>query len=380
MIIKQSDHYGLLRYGRYALLLLLLLQVSCFYNDDDNECILLPFLPLTAGVPFTDVVYFGGFNTYGVSVIPGSLYKISITGLTDDSDLVFFGTDGTFTFQARCPVDNTAFIGLSSEDCVIAAPGNTLYFAVDGSFLFTSAGLYTIDVEPLTITDLTVSLPASDTAAVRGAGVYSLPVTTGTVYTVGMTALTNDADMYVFNDALLTSKAICAINNTQFTGTTPEDCTLTASGSTLNFIIDGIFSTSPSVSYTALGTPAPAIPVPVNEGTPAAPVALAIDAQVIGQVASGPTGSSYYVVHGLTPNSRYTVSINGLTNNADLSVYDNDATFTTLAVCSIDNTSFAGTTPEDCTLTAAGASLYFKVTSNTTSGGLSFISLVESGP
>ncbi len=342
---------------------------------------------LTVGAPVSDEVFFGGFNAYSASTIPGALYKISITNLTDDADLLFFGADGTFTVPASCAVDNTGLVGLSNEDCIVAAPADILYFGVDGSYLSTSAAVYTIDVELLAVTNLDAtnlnpSIPVSDLTTPSGAVVYSLPSTVaGTAYTIGITGLTNDADLYVFgNDGTFSSLAACSIDNTFKAGTRPEDCTLTSSGGTLYFVVDGIYSTSSTVSYTALAAPAPDVASPSNEGSIGSPVGLFVDTPETGAV--GFAGTSYYKVSGLTAGSRYTVSILGLSGDVDLTPYDNDNTFTTPAnaSCLINNTALVGTIPEDCTLQVSGSTLYFSVKAFTTSGGAAFITLVEPGP
>ncbi len=333
---------------------------------------------LTVGVPVNDVVVIGGFNGYVVSVIPGQIYKISITNVSDDADLLYFATDSTFTAITGCNVDNTAIKVPSPEDCIVVAPADTVFFGVNGSFLQTSSAVFTVDVEQLAITDLTVSLPKLDSTTQTTARVYALPVTPGSPHTIAMTGLDDDADLYVFNNDTLTSPNACTIDNTLFIGTTPEDCTLTAAGDTIFFIVDGIFSTAPTVLFTAFGAPAPALPGTANQGSIAAPASLTLDTLQDGQIAF--QGTSFYVATGLTAGARYTVSINGLTNNANLTVFNNDSTFTTPATCSINNTLFAGTTPEDCTLTASGSSIFFTITANTTSGGVAFITLVEPGP
>ena len=339
----------------------------------------LPLTTLTVGSPVSDVVVLGSFNFYAASVVPGALYKVSITDLTDDADLIVFDADSTFTVRSQnCAIDNTVipspFSPSSPEDCVITASGNVLYFGVDGTFLATSsAAVYTIAVELLTATNLNTSIPLPDTTTPTGAAVYSMPTTTGTVYTVSITGLSDDADLYVFG-------ATCATDNTIRFGTSPEDCTLTSPGGTLLFIVDGLFSTAPTVKYTALAAPAPVGLSPINEDSIATPVDVFADIPRIGQVASAPTGTSYYAAGGLTAGTRYTVSITGLTGDADLNVYDNDNTFKNPANCLIQNTGIVGTDPEDCTLVVSGSTLYFSVTSFTTGVGDAYISLVEPGP
>jgi hypothetical protein len=338
-----------------------------------------PTTTVIVGSPQSDVVVRSGFNAYRASVIPGALYKISITGVSDDVDLLVYGGDNTFTNLAQCSVDNTSFIGVSPEDCIIPAAASTIYFGVDGTFLTSSATLYTLDIELLPITNLILATPHPDTTARTGAVVYSAPSVTGTAYTLSITGLNDDADLYVFgNDGSFSATAVCSPDNTAIIGTAPEDCTLTSSGGALYFIADGIFSSSASMKYTALAVAAPEFANPANEGTVGVPTAVTSDNPRAGEV--GFDGTSYYAATGLTPNTRYTVSITGLTANGNLTVYDNDATFTTASSCLIPNTFFAGTFPESCTLMASGNTLYFSVAANTTSGGVADIILVEPGP
>ena len=341
-----------------------------------------PPLTLTVGSPLADTVARSTFNAYAATVSPGALYKISITDQTDDTDLLVFGTDSSYTTLVKCSVDNTSIIGTSPEDCVIVAPSNTLYFGVDGAFLSAGAATYTIDIELLAATNLTLSTPLSDSTTQKKAIVYAVAVSSpGVPYTVGITGLSDDVDLHVFgNDNTFTTPATCSPNNTLYTGTTPEDCTLTSSGATptLYFIVDGIFSSTATVQYTALALPAPVIPAPTNEGTIGSPVPLVVDTPANGQVAYNET--SYYAVGGLTAGTRYTVSTLGLTADANLKVYGSDSTYTSQASCLHDNT-FLGTIPEDCTVVVpSGSTLYFKVVANTTSGGAAFINLIEPGP
>lgn len=343
--------------------------VTC--GNDHGTSTTVPAI-MTVGQPQSDTVVRLGFNDYAAAVTPGALYKISITSPTDDTDLLVFGADSSYTTLATCAINNTSIIGTSPEDCIMTAPGSTLYFSVDGTFLTAGAATYVIDIELLTETHPTLQTPFSDSTSQRGAVVYTVPVSSGVAYTIGMTGLSDDADLFVFgNDSTFTALAACSIDNTRFIGTTPEDCTWTSSAGTLYFIVDGIFSSAAVVQYTVLATPAPVVPVPSNEGSPGSPVPLALDTPITGQVAYG--GTSFYAVSGLTVGTHYTVSILGLTGNANLTV-------TTPASCLIDNTHFTVTTPEDCTLVASGSTLYFTVAANTTSGGVASINLIEPGP
>ncbi|MGE5809112.1 MAG: hypothetical protein ACM32I_08295 [Nitrospirota bacterium] len=344
----------------------------------------IPTTVLTVGAPVSDTIVRSTFNAYSATVTPGSFYKISITGMTDDVDLNVYDTDNTFRNPIICPIDNGAIIGTSPEDCILIPSGNTLYFGVNGSVLAGSAAVYTIDVELLPETNLNLSIPQGDQTTQRTAAAYSLPVTPG-AYTVSMTGLTDDADLHVFTDnGGIVTPAVCTPpDNTLFIGKEPEDCTLNVntSGTAILFIIDGIFSTAPKVQYTALVTPAPNVASPINEGVPpAAPVNILVDTPTTGSV--GPAGTSRYQAAGLLSNLRYTISITGLTGLADLTPFA-DSTFTTHIVCSIDNTLLAGTTPKSCTFQAPqGGTVFFTVTSSApaTGNGSAYLILVEPGP
>jgi len=338
---------------------------------------------LAVGVPRTDIVFLSGLNDYAAPTIPGTLYKISITGLTDDADLLVYGTDSTYTSRVRCAVDNTVLAdpATSPEDCITTAAGNTLYFTVDGTFLkFSSEAIYTIDVERLSVTNLNPTFPFADSVSQTTAKAYSVPATAGVAETISLTGLTDDADLHIFgNDSSFANQAPCSLDNTRFTGTTPEDCSLTSFGGTLFFIVDGIFSTAPTIDFTATASPTPIFPSPVSEGTITAPIGVQPDIPGPGQV--GQAGESFYVVNGLTAGIRYTVSITGLSADANLTVFGGDGTFITAAACLIDNTFFLGILPEDCTLTVPGGTLFFTVSTEAGStSGAGYLVLVEPGP
>jgi hypothetical protein len=240
------------------MVLALLIIPACGGGGDGYPYVPAPVVTvLSAGSPVADSVVYPEFNYYAAAVMPGAFYKISITGMSDDADLLVFGDDGTFTVLAQCSVDNMAFSGSGPEDCVIRAPGSTLYFGVDGYYLLGSTGYFTIAVDPVATTNLTLSEPWPDALARWEARIYAVPASVPDDYTISITGLSNDADLYVFGtNALLNAPAACLIDNTQIAGTTPEDCTLSSGGGDLYFVVDGLFSSTATVSYTALAAPA----------------------------------------------------------------------------------------------------------------------------
>ena len=362
---------------RVLLILILVIIAACGSTMDDGGIPPSPVV-VTVGSPIFDNVAILGFNTYAATVSPGALYKISITNQSDDADLLFFGTDSTFATLAQCSIDNTSLSGKLSEDCVMVASGNTLYFGVDGTYV-SGAASYTLDIEQLTITSMTLSTPFPGSTTQRGTIVSAVTVSPGVTYTTSITGLSDDANLYMFgNDNTFSTLANCAITNAHFSGTAPEDCTLVSSSGILYFIIDGIFSSAATVQFTALTVPTPIVPNPSNEGTIGSPVSLSVNTPIPGQVAWG--GTSFYMVSGLSASTHYTVSITGLTGNANLKVFGSDNTFTTPASCLVDNTSLPLPAPEDCTLITSGNALYFSVAADTTSAGVAFINLIEPGP
>jgi len=251
--------------GRHLLLLSLLafavLIIPACGHDSNTVTTAVEQAPVVAVLPVgslvPDSVAYPEFNYYRAAAVPGAFYKISITGMSDDADLLVFGDDGTFTVLAQCSIDNTAYIGTTAEDCVIRAPGSALYFGVDGYYLSGSVGYFTIAVDPVATTNLTLSVPLLDTLARWEARIYTVPVPVSDDYTISITGLSNDADLYVFGtDALLNAPAMCLIDNTQISGVVPEDCTLSSGGGVLSFVVDGLFSSAATVSYTALAAPA----------------------------------------------------------------------------------------------------------------------------
>ncbi|PYO72476.1 MAG: hypothetical protein DMD67_16980 [Gemmatimonadetes bacterium] len=188
-----------------------------------NENITQPRLTLTeltVGVPLTDKVSRGGAKVYAAGVSPGVVYRVSVTGLTDDVDLYLFGGDSSFSSLVPCLIDGTIFYNTTPEDCTLIAGYSKMFIGIDGTYVSGSTATYTIEVLPVTSSKrLAVSTPIPDSVAGGGDTLYSVAVTPGTSYTVSITGLTDSAAGLNVADGVQV--------HTSFPSASPKDFTVT---------------------------------------------------------------------------------------------------------------------------------------------------------
>lgn len=165
---------------------------------------------------------------------------------------------------------------------------------------------------------------------------------------VSLTGLTDNADLVVSAGGA----TLCSASST---GLSPESCTVTASTATLEVLVDGIPVNGTAADYIIAVALAPVVTVPVVAGT-SGPVTQGVP--TAGSVE--PRGESRYSASGLAPGS-HTVSITGLTADADLRVFQ-DATYSFELDCTLLRPGDVTNVPEECTLTT-GADLFFSVRS-----------------
>ena len=163
---------------------------------------------------------------------------------------------------------------------------------------------------------------------------------------VGITGLTDKAQLRVLGGV-----NECA---TSSPGTSPKDCTVTASGSLLNIIVDGRQVIGSAGDYVITAVPAPFVTLPITGTGGSVPRGV----PTVGLV--GTRQTNRYLTTGLTPGTR-TVSITGLTGDADLHVFS-DETYSVELDCTLRSPGDVANLPEDCTL-ATGTALYFSVAS-----------------
>jgi len=209
---------------------------------------------------------------------------------------------------------------------------------------------------------LTLNVSSDGAAAAGALNKYSVAVTPSTQYVASLTGIVGDADLRVYTDNTFSTLATCAAANTAQSGAAPEDCTVTATGSTLYLAAYG--AGTGSSSYRIRVSPKNNATA-VSEGTSAYPITLSPNVPYQGTV--GPTYSaySYYKV---TPAAGSTISINmtGMqgTQDIDFRVYSSSNFSSGIASCSY--TSQAGVLPEDCML--SGGTPYYILVINYGSG------------
>jgi|GEM_PF-2812316 len=161
---------------------------------------------------------------------------------------------------------------------------------------------------------------------------YKINVSEGHYYSITLSELSQDADLYVYSDNDFSQ----LLDSSDNIGLADESITVFTTGiEALYILIDSNYVNEPGTSFTLsisdLGAPL------TSEGSPAAPVDLgSLDVNYSGQVGDAIRGDSYYMVD-VTDGHSYTISLEGLSENADLYVYE-DSSFSSLLDSSINST------------------------------------------
>lgn len=334
-------------------LLLVALGLSCTTQNVTQPRLTLT--QLTVGVPLTDNISRGGAKIYSAGVSPGVLYKVSITGLTDDVDLYVFGPDSTFSSLVPCLIDRTIFFNTTPEDCTFIAGYSHLFVGIDGTFISASSATYTIEVAPVTSSNrLILSTPVPDSVAGGDANLYSVAVTSGTAYTFSIAGLTDSSAGLNVADGTQV--------DTSFASASPKAFTVIASDSVQYFAVDGFNVAGAMGHFVIMATPAPVVVTPIVGTSGSVPAAT----PTIGWVATQST--SQYHTDGLAAGN-HTVSVVGLTAAADFHVYT-DGTYSVESTCTTQTTGV-----RECII--AGPSAYFALSSGSgNTVGAGYIMLV----
>jgi hypothetical protein len=175
---------------------------------------------------------------------------------------------------------------------------------------------------------------------------YVLNVVPGTAYTVSITGVTDSASLSILGGVNVCTPTPLNVS--------PKDCKVTASGSALNIIVDGQQVIGSAADYVIMVVPAPVVTLPITGTGGSVPPGI----PTVGLV--GTRDTSRYVTTGLIPGT-HTVSIIGLTGDADLHVFT-DETYSSELDCTLRRPGDVTNLSEECTL-ATGAALYFSVAS-----------------
>ena len=230
----------------------------------------------------------------------------------------------------------------------------------------------TIKVIDAQFAPMAISTPMADTVAGGGSKFYSTDVTQGIQYTVGITGLSGPANLVVFNNDNTLQAPACGSTNASATSIL-QNCTFVASAGLFHIEVDAGPSTEP-VSYTILAAPNPVITNPVSQGSRQSPVSIPHGIPTQGQVET--RGESFYNTTGLTPAQPVTVSIIGLSADADLRVFS-DETYSFELDCTLRRAGDVTNDPEECTTVTSGT-LYFSIRSGELNlDGAGYLILVE---
>lgn len=203
-------------------------------------------------------------------------------------------------------------------------------------------------------TSLTIGSPLPSHVEQNTARSYSLDVVPVTAYTISITGLTDTANLRVLGGVNECS--------TSSPDKSPKDCTVKAASSVLNIIVDGHQVSASAADYVITGVLAPVVTPPITGTGGSIPRGI----PSIGMV--GTRQTNRYVTTGLMP-GMHTVSITGLTGDADLHAFS-DETYSFELDCTLRRRS------KDCTLTT-GTALYFSVASGAVNrDGAGYIILV----
>ena len=179
---------------------------------------------------------------------------------------------------------------------------------------------------------------------VDGTAYFSLAAVKGERYVVALTGINGAVDLI----PLLPNTCLQA--NTASNGSSPQDCFMQAATNRLLVAVES----SVSASFVL------AVANATNSVNPANEVRLDIVADQLTAAQVGPRGTSRYAATGLV-NGQHTVSILGLSGDADLHVYADD-TYSLELDCTLRGVGDINSAPEECTVDAT-SNLYFQVSS-----------------
>jgi hypothetical protein len=219
---------------------------------------------------------------------------------------------------------------------------------------------------PRSTTTLAVGTPVRDTAAAAGTRHFSAPLTPGVAYAVALVGISDSAtSLSLYHDDCFTTSLADAPS-----GYSPRELTVTPTASPTWLALTRDAGAAGATHQVILVFAVPSALDPQVETA-----TVAAETPSVGQVAT--RGTSTYTATGLQPGAAYTVSITALTSAADLHVYT-DSTRSWELDCTLNAGLHTTNAPQECTTTAAGTSVYFRVASGAVNlAGARYVILVS---
>lgn len=250
---------------------------------------------------------------------PGQLYNVSVTGMSGDVDLAV--SSSPFSSYVTFCSSNT---GTVDEQCLRKSDGTTgtLYIRVSGTK--TSFGsYYQLNVTPGYFNEGSTTSPvavshASGTTTTRPSEVgeansyYKVSgLTPQRMYNVALNGLTSGVDLYVMNSTF-SSTPLCSSKKS---GTADELCgELADANGDLYVKVTGVTGGAGfNLVITDGLTP---------EGTATTPLPVAYTGSLTTHSGQVDVTTSYYEITGLDPNTAYTISITGMSDDVAFYVYE----------------------------------------------------------
>lgn len=313
--------------------------------------------PLTAG---TDYVH---FDRKGIRLSQ----DIDMDGKTDTADIYSVVTVvGLETVMANGQSYSALHLNRVTEIVIHVSSSSTPYPATIVSDIYTVSNVGTVlqettihfpdntsettheelvayNVEGATsgITSIATQVMAKQGTLAGSKEYFQFNVTAGNTYVVSLAGITGEADLVPLMPSSCSQGWIKRGTNK------PEDCRFTASSNNVLFAVN----TNVDSDYVLSISPYQTVTLPADESA-----TIAVDTPTLGQV--GTRSSSYYSATGL-PLGNHTISISGLSADADLRVYL-DNTYSFELDCTLRAAGDVSTEPGDCIVSNV-TEVYFKV-------------------
>ncbi len=306
-----------------------------------------------------------GSSYYSIIVVSGYKYRISISELSDNADLyVYINSSFTSLYLNGSSTNNGTYV----DSVIITAADTTIYIRVDGSNIAGDGTFFTLSVTayhesegsvpaPFTLGDA----PADHFGSVDNtdSSYYTVTVNTAYRYQIRLTGLTDNADLYVYNDSGYS--ILYADGSSTELSTSDESVIIDPEFTILYIKVDSSNITGEYTYYNIIINESLK-----SEGKIDNPVSLGTTPGTFNNRLVGNISYSYYSIGITNIGRRYQIQMTAMSDNADIYVYS-DSSFneTYLQSYSASN----GTTSETVVVDATGSTLYIEVRfSNSTIG------------